>query len=188
MKTKLLGLMALLPLLGLSPANATTYTYSVGYEIGTASVSGTIQTNCNSCDLTALDLLSWSFTISGPANFSISGNTATFVAPSDLLVSPSAITYSPVGGATTFSATGGAVYFDQEVDVGPADGWYSFLQIFPNGQGIPGTAFTEGSITIGTVSSTPLPAALPLFATGLGAMGLLGWRRKRKASAVLVAA
>jgi hypothetical protein len=27
---------------------------------------------------------------------------------------------------------------------------------------------------------TPLPAALPLFATGLGVMGLLGWRRKRK--------
>ena len=28
--------------------------------------------------------------------------------------------------------------------------------------------------------ATPLPAALPLFATGLGALGLLGWRRKRK--------
>jgi hypothetical protein len=29
-------------------------------------------------------------------------------------------------------------------------------------------------------SETPLPAALPLFATGIGALGLLGWRRKRK--------
>ena len=29
--------------------------------------------------------------------------------------------------------------------------------------------------------TTPLPAALPLFGTGLGALGLLGWRRKRKA-------
>jgi hypothetical protein len=35
---------------------------------------------------------------------------------------------------------------------------------------------------------TPLPAALPLFATGLGAMGLLGWRRKRKNSAAPAAA
>ena len=26
---------------------------------------------------------------------------------------------------------------------------------------------------------TPAPATLPLFATGLGAFGLLGWRRKR---------
>ena len=29
---------------------------------------------------------------------------------------------------------------------------------------------------------TPLPAALPLFATGLGALGLLGWRGKKKAA------
>jgi hypothetical protein len=33
-------------------------------------------------------------------------------------------------------------------------------------------------------AATPLPAALPLFATGLGALGLLGWRRKRKAAAL----
>ena len=33
------------------------------------------------------------------------------------------------------------------------------------------------------VGAVPLPAALPLFATGLGALGLLGWRRKRKLSA-----
>ena len=32
----------------------------------------------------------------------------------------------------------------------------------------------------GAIEATPLPAALPLFATGLGVMGLLGWRRKRK--------
>lgn len=30
---------------------------------------------------------------------------------------------------------------------------------------------------------TPLPTALPLFASGLGAMGLFGWCRKRKAAA-----
>ena len=33
--------------------------------------------------------------------------------------------------------------------------------------------------------ATPLPAALPLFATGIGALGLLGWRRKRKNAAVI---
>jgi len=37
------------------------------------------------------------------------------------------------------------------------------------------------SITGTPVAQTPLPGALPLFATGLGALGLLGWRRKRKA-------
>jgi hypothetical protein len=35
---------------------------------------------------------------------------------------------------------------------------------------------------------TPLPAALPLFVTGLGGLGLLGWRRKRKNTAAIAAA
>jgi hypothetical protein len=30
----------------------------------------------------------------------------------------------------------------------------------------------------------PLPATLPLFASGLGALGLCGWRRKRRALTV----
>jgi hypothetical protein len=37
-------------------------------------------------------------------------------------------------------------------------------------------------VATGTVSSVPLPGALPLFATGLGALGLLGWRRKKTAA------
>jgi hypothetical protein len=45
-------------------------------------------------------------------------------------------------------------------------------------------AFIElNTLTVAEVV-TPLPAALPLFATGLGALGLLGWRRKRKAAAL----
>lgn len=33
-----------------------------------------------------------------------------------------------------------------------------------------------------SVSAVPVPAALPLFGTGLAIMGFLGWRRKRKAA------
>ena len=38
--------------------------------------------------------------------------------------------------------------------------------------------------TLTETSTTSLPAALPLFATGLGGLGLFGWRRKRKTQAV----
>lgn len=50
----------------------------------------------------------------------------------------------------------------------PADGWMSFL-------------VAEAVTRLGEVSveATPIPGALPLFATGLAALGLFGWRRKR---------
>ena len=41
-------------------------------------------------------------------------------------------------------------------------------------------------LQVETQSQTPLPATLPLFAGGLGAFGLLAWRRKRKTVAVTV--
>jgi len=40
--------------------------------------------------------------------------------------------------------------------------------------------FLDGEFDTAPVA-TPLPTALPLFATGLAGLGLLGWRRKRKA-------
>jgi len=40
---------------------------------------------------------------------------------------------------------------------------------------------TAESVQIG---ETPLPATAPLFATGLGVMGLFGWRSRRKAEAM----
>jgi hypothetical protein len=41
-----------------------------------------------------------------------------------------------------------------------------------------------GAVDNLSVSAAPLPAVLPLFATGLGAMGLFGWWRKKKAAAL----
>lgn len=47
-------------------------------------------------------------------------------------------------------------------------------------------AFEFADLSINLISTelqqTPLPATLPLFASGLGALGLLGWRRKRRAT------
>jgi hypothetical protein len=43
--------------------------------------------------------------------------------------------------------------------------------------------YYAGDFPIGAngTTITPVPAALPLFVSGLGLMGALGWRRKRKA-------
>jgi hypothetical protein len=49
---------------------------------------------------------------------------------------------------------------------------------------IPLTVIGDAQITYTytPVAATPLPAALPLFASALAAIGLVGWRRKRKAA------
>ena len=46
---------------------------------------------------------------------------------------------------------------------------------------------TSGTMRLYDPVATPLPAALPLFAAGLGVMGLLGRRRQRKNSTALAA-
>jgi len=71
------------------------------------------------------------------------------------------------------------------------------LSLFSGGALDPDNTFIEIGLpfahydltgTLEPASATPLPAALPLFATGLGAMGLFGWRRKRKNTAAIVGA
>jgi hypothetical protein len=60
-----------------------------------------------------------------------------------------------------------------------------FLDETGNWQDISGVFdLSAGSIFVVSDLDTPLPAALPLFATGLGGLCLLGWRRKRKGQAV----
>ncbi len=45
----------------------------------------------------------------------------------------------------------------------------------------------SGTYSIAPVLATPIPAALPLFATALLGIGLIGWRRRRDTAPVLLA-
>ena len=87
--------------------------------------------------------------------------------------------------ATTLAFQPGVVAYDLQSlgDFSPVYGSQTFdviQSLFP----ATGTTYADeipGPIGAWSpVAETPLPAALPLFATGLGAMGLFGWRRKRK--------
>ncbi|PWT85503.1 MAG: hypothetical protein C5B58_02970 [Acidobacteria bacterium] len=49
-----------------------------------------------------------------------------------------------------------------------------------DGSGCAAAYFDVASGSSGPLTASPLPTTLPLFATGLGALGLLGRRRKRK--------
>jgi hypothetical protein len=58
----------------------------------------------------------------------------------------------------------------------PSEGWYDeSYDAYNESTGFEYTTFS--------LIATPLPAALPLFATVLGSGGLFGWRRKRKNAA-----
>jgi hypothetical protein len=93
----------------------------------------------------------------------------------DLAATPSSIVYTPnPGGFTSFLGAAGCFDFDG-LDCSPEPtGDYDAVNLNITTEV---NAFTSTPITIATV--TPLPAALPLFASGLGFVGYLTRRKKR---------
>jgi hypothetical protein len=92
------------------------------------------------------------------------------------------------GAASLIGATGAAqfgtmVYIDGVYYAGTAtDPPYKVVTFDPNTGAVLTSQNSNSDIFWGLAPIvTPLPAALPLFVTGLGALGLLGWRRKKKA-------
>jgi hypothetical protein len=47
--------------------------------------------------------------------------------------------------------------------------------------GASGGTFVFSPGVLSGVATTPIPATLPLFASGLGGLGIFGWRRKCRA-------
>jgi hypothetical protein len=89
------------------------------------------------------------------------GHSATFLVPPNL---------SSGSQLIGFAATGTIVTITAGPAVGGCCGWDFFIDNVSFNEPLP------PSLT------TPLPGALPLFATGLGVLGLLGWRRKKAAA------
>jgi hypothetical protein len=109
------------------------------------------------------------FTITGllPA----SPDPANFLGNTNVLYLPPNTAWLDLGGVSFLDSGGGEVniYFDGQS--------YSAITGPGSDPSCADCPQSEGTFIV----TTPLPGALPLFVTGLGALGLLGWRRKRKA-------
>ena len=197
MKTRLAGFVVWLALLGVSQAAANTiYAVNDGYTFPPLRVyvNGTITTDSKTGVLGATDITAWSLTVTYPglAPYTLTdGNSVVTVVGNALTATSTALLWD-----YDFTAHPNA-YFEFAKNDGVVGDIAAFVTYVAGTPGVfstdeyticqpcshdPATASGFGTEVIATV--TPLPAALPLFATGLSALGLLGWRRKRKAAAV----
>ena len=158
-------------------SHASTLNFNFSFTNTSGNISGTVSGEIDGLTDNATSAATAVFIDSAPAVFG--------------LTTPFSVPVPPFGGNNEFTVANGVITV------------YSFDTIPPASPGfelVTGTAFTTGALsknfctpatpqcfTDGTptsIATTPLPAALPLFASGLGALGLLGWRRKKKAAAL----
>jgi hypothetical protein len=161
-KAGLLGAVMLLGLAG--QANAATYNWAFDCGIANCSGSGVLETDIaiGPATLTSFSGLFGGETITAlmpPGSFGGNNNII------DSLADPNEL---GLAGLTFSTAT-------------------SFVNLFYGTwwrNDIVNKTFTsgEGDFSVSAVSAVPIPAALPLFAAGLSALGVMGWRKKRKAA------
>jgi hypothetical protein len=98
--------------------------------------------------------------------------------------------FTVLSGNSFGSITGLVVNNPDCVPCNPITASLSGNSLFINWQGAGGEVGDTITVdfSVGGPVATPLPACLPLFASGLGALGLLGWRKKRKNAAAMAAA
>ena len=139
--------------------------FSLGYTTDTSPTLSSLQTLVPNQSASSTDA-STTFTQQGGGDWLVGGT------------SPAIATYTLLASISSTSAITGIFLDVFNNSTLPADG--------------PGRQPVNGNFVVSEfaldASTTPLPAALPLFATGLGALGVLGWRRKRKNAAALAAA
>jgi hypothetical protein len=173
-----------------SQANATTYNVNLNLPIlGPGNVSGFIETDGSLGLLTLADIVDWNLVLTiGASDFTLKG--------------PISGPNSDVGffGSPALSATATQLLFDfsastietdrvqfQAPDLFSGTDFFCIngcgLQLSMGVGDLRAFGLAEGEVVIGTTSEVPLPAALPLFATALGMLGLVAHRRKRKQAA-----
>jgi hypothetical protein len=204
MKKALLSLLLIAGWLVCFPAYATTYTYNVDYSFTTTpgEVTGLITTSCDSCVLTASDVLSWSFTASDGTSGSSSNPSAGINASGAILeATPTGIdtvTNATIGGYFAFCSdianSGSDCFSTAGLNIDnifhgspqPFPFWHisweeisSAEGIFSTDGGAPGDVFPV--IEVASLSGVPEISAWAMMIFGFAGLGLTAlWRHRHK--------
>ncbi|MGB6589090.1 MAG: hypothetical protein WCC50_10370 [Pseudolabrys sp.] len=136
--------------------------------------------------------------------FTYTGNVSTLDAGGTVSGAYNGLVSGTLAGSVSISAANGGTFVDVSLNAAALaaltsgeGGLFAFggdLLGVPDGQLTQRTVFANSSVDdvgapdgntqliLTTISPTPVPGALPLFVSGLGVFGFLGWRRKRKAA------
>ncbi len=183
-----------------APANALTFNFTIdntvfvppGFPSGVAgSVTGDIVglTAGATSAASAIDILSvpsGSGLFTG--SYSLAGATNAFTVSAGGVLTVANF----VGGVSllTFnwnSTTGGFAFLQSATGCNASDPASSGCAVVFASTAPSGNSGSIGFTPASETSATPLPAALPLFASGGGLLGFLGWRRRRKNAAPVAA-
>ena len=185
--------------LGALPAKANTY--DVTFDGGNFDVNAIITTLSTQNSLGGYNITNIQGSVTA-LNGTVTGGTIVGLAPNPLPsgTPPAQGTYYDLGGLgwnyddvlftnghPAFDNNGPLFSFQTSVGTDILANLYSVGTQFYLSVDNPTGLWNPGDLGSLQVSATPVPAALPLFATALGLAGLLFWRSKRKAT-VLTAA
>jgi PEP-CTERM motif len=152
------------------PSNATTIQYTLSAADGSGDTFG----GTFDFDTITFADTNIALTASGPNTFSETLSTLVFASPLGTeLVASNTVD----GSSITLNFSPSLATFPPDLDLLVV----LFNSEYLNGQSPYIPYILSGDVVGTTVTSTPLPSTFPLFAIGLGGLGLLGWRRKRKA-------
>jgi len=165
-------------LVSAAPVHAVTFDFSFTNQFPLGGVNGTVAGRIDGLADTGTSAATAVFITSSPA-----GLFYPLSASDNILAQPSVFV-----GSNSFTVTNGAMTaenFQAQFPIANSVPQEFFALLLNSGipqfnakRFGPTTNFLVLS-TSATFSQVPLPAVLPLFATGLAGLGLLGWRRKR---------
>ncbi len=187
MNAKFLGLVASLVLLGAAPVKATTIYQFDTLVSGTVPVAGEVDVSVSGSTATFMVSLPTGYaftqlafdltggTVASSAAYSVNPNANANYNKGKLWPNFGPFNTTVSGNFSntlTFTVDDFAGLFNVTVSGAPI--WFVVAGVTSGG--------TSGIMAADSVvNPTPLPAALPLFASGLGALGIAGWRRRKKA-------